>query len=91
MASGNGKEFDGHKHISREIQCEFLFALPHHPWERGSNENTNALLREYFPKGESFKQFTKTEIKNHKRTEQQTWKMPGLHDASQGILKFGHS
>ena len=37
--------------------------MPHHPWERGTNENTNGLLREYFPKGESFRLFTKKDIR----------------------------
>ena len=48
-----GKEFASHAQVSAEIGVEFYFALPHHPWQRGTNENTNGLLREYFPKGES--------------------------------------
>lgn len=48
-----GKEFADHSWVTDEIGVEFYFAPPHHPWQRGTNENTNSLLREYFPKGES--------------------------------------
>lgn len=46
-------KFAAHAQVTDEIGVEFYFALPHHPWQRGTNENTNGLLREYFPKGES--------------------------------------
>lgn len=46
-----GKEFSKHAEISQELNLvEFYFPFPHHPWQRGTNENTNGLLREYFPK-----------------------------------------
>jgi IS30 family transposase len=46
-----GKEFSKHAEISKELNLvEFYFLFPHHPWQRGTNENTNGLLREYFPK-----------------------------------------
>ena len=40
----------------------FYFALPCHPWQRGTNENTNGLLREYFPKGKSLEGVTPGEV-----------------------------
>lgn len=48
-----GKEFSKHADITNTLNnVQFYFPLPHHPWQRGSNENTNGLLREYFPKGQ---------------------------------------
>ena len=47
-----GKEFSNHEELTKSLGVEFYFPLPHHPWDRGTNENTNGLLREYFPKGE---------------------------------------
>lgn len=47
-----GKEFAKHEDVTAALDgVKFYFPRPHHPWERGTNENTNGLLREYFPKG----------------------------------------
>ena len=49
-----GKEFSNHAAVTAALDVEFYFALPRHPWQRGTNENTNGLLREYFPKSQDF-------------------------------------
>lgn len=54
ITSDNGSEFADHQYIAKELGIDFYFAKPHHPWERGSNENLNGLVREYIPKGSSF-------------------------------------
>ena len=46
----NGVEFADHKTIAKRLNATVYFAHPHSPWERGTNENTNRLLRQYFPK-----------------------------------------
>ena len=46
-----GKEMSAHRQIAVAADCEVYFCDPHSPWQRGSNENTNGLLRQYFPKG----------------------------------------
>ena len=46
----NGTEFADHKTIAKRLNAPVYFAHPHSPWERGTNENTNRLLRQYFPK-----------------------------------------
>ena len=51
LTSDNGKEFSGHAEISEKLGSAFYFCTPYHGWERGLNENTNWLVRQYFPKG----------------------------------------
>ena len=46
----NGREFSGHEAIAQALDCQGFFARPSHSWERGLNENSNGLLRQYFPK-----------------------------------------
>jgi|TARA_B110000090_G_scaffold37715_1_gene41231 IS30 family transposase len=47
----NGREFAYHEEIARKLTAEGFFAHPYHSWERGLNENTNGLIRQYIPKG----------------------------------------
>jgi len=48
----NGTEFHDYKVLEERFTLECYFATPYHSWERGSNENTNGLIRQYLPKGE---------------------------------------
>ena len=50
LTSDNGKEFTEHEKIANELNAQFYFAHPYSSWERGLNENTNGLIRQYFPK-----------------------------------------
>ncbi len=47
----NGREFSAHDMVNTALDCTSYFAKPYHSWERGLNENTNGLIRQYFPKG----------------------------------------
>lgn len=58
----NGKEFADFKTIEQGLKMKVYFANPHAPWERGTNENTNGLLREFFPKGTDFRTITPTRL-----------------------------
>jgi IS30 family transposase len=58
ITSDNGKEFAKHKAISEELEIDYYFANPYCSWERGSNENLNGLVRQYFPKGSDFSLIT---------------------------------
>ena len=58
----NGKEFAGHKEIAKELGAHVYFANPYASWERGTNENTNGLLRQYFPKGSDFSKITDEKV-----------------------------
>lgn len=63
MTADNGKEFADHEWISSELGADFYFAHPYSSWERGTNENTNGLVRQYFPKGTDFDEIEDWEIR----------------------------
>ncbi len=58
ITGDNGKEFAMHETISKQLGVGFFFAHPYHSWERGANENTNGLIRQYVPKGTDFQDVT---------------------------------
>lgn len=58
----NGSEFTNHQEIARQLQADVYFAHPYASWERGTNENTNGLIRQYFPKGSDFSTITDEQI-----------------------------
>jgi IS30 family transposase len=62
LTSDNGKEFASHRKISKKLDSDFYFCHPYHSWERGLNENTNGLVRQYFPKGTDFAKLTATDV-----------------------------
>lgn len=58
ITSDNGREFARHQRIATTLRADFYFAHPYASWERGLNENTNGLVRQYFPKGTDFTSIT---------------------------------
>jgi IS30 family transposase len=63
LTADNGKEFAGHEEVAGYLEIDYFFAKPYHSWERGSNENLNGLIRQYFPKGSDFTNITNQRIK----------------------------
>ena len=57
-----GKEMADHKRFSLATDIKVYFCDPQHPWQRGSNENTNGLLRQYFPKGMDLSDVTQAKL-----------------------------
>ncbi len=62
ITADNGKEFADHERIAKELNTDVYFAHPYSSWERGTNENMNGLVRQYFPKKGNFRTITETEI-----------------------------
>jgi IS30 family transposase len=58
MTFDNGKEFAEHRRLTRELGLDVYFADPYASWQRGTNENMNGLLRQFFPKGTDFTQIS---------------------------------
>ena len=61
ITADNGTEFHGYAQIEAASPVKFYFATPHHSWERGTNENTNGLIRQYLPKGQSMTSLTQSQ------------------------------
>jgi IS30 family transposase len=57
----NGTEFHGYEEVERKYRVPIFFATPYHSWERGTNENTNGLIRQYLPKGTDLKDLKQAE------------------------------
>jgi transposase, IS30 family len=58
----NGVQFSLHQGTEQKSGIPIFFAYPYHSWERGTNENTNGLLRQYYPKGSPFNQVTQPDL-----------------------------
>lgn len=63
----NGREFTAHAALSVAWHAPIYFAHPYHSWERGLNENTNGLLRQFYPKGTDFRQVSRADIAEKER------------------------
>jgi len=63
ITADNGKEFAGHEQVAESLGIDYYFAHPYHSWERGSNENLNGLIRQYFTKGSDFSSLSDEYIK----------------------------
>lgn len=59
ITADNGTEFHNYKDLEEALDIQVYFATPHHAWERGTNENTNGLIRQYFPKGTNLSKVTR--------------------------------
>lgn len=74
-----GKEMSEHKQFTIDTGIQVYFAHPGSPWERGTNENTNGLIRQYFPKGT---EFDKVSVRELKRVQRQ------LNDRPRAVLNY---
>ena len=63
ITGDNGTEFSAHQKISKQLGIDFYFTHPYSSWEKGTNENTNGLIRQYFPKGTDFNKIGADSIK----------------------------
>jgi IS30 family transposase len=67
MTYDNGREFALHRRIEWKNQMTVYFTHPYHSWERGTNENTNGLLRQFFPKKTNFNTITEKQLRRSQK------------------------
>ena len=90
-----GKEFTYHQKLSDQLNIEVYFPDPHAPWQRGTNENTNGLFREYFPKGSDLTLVNDQTIQlwenklNNRSRKCLNWKTP--YEVFYGKVCIGHN
>ena len=87
ITADNGKEFAGHQKVARRLDAGFYFATPYRAWERGLNENTNGLVRQYFPKGTSLANVSARDVRRvQKPAERTAAQNPRLQVTKRGLL-----
>jgi IS30 family transposase len=64
ITADNGKEFAYHEEMTKHLECSVYFADPYCSWQRGLNENTNGLLRQYWPKSTDFKKVSQSKVQS---------------------------
>jgi len=85
----NGKEFMEHQRVAQALNAQIFFAHPNSAWERGTNENANGLIRQYFPKGSDFSKITNQEVEVvSDRLNHRPRKCLGLESPSTSRLKY---
>jgi IS30 family transposase len=89
-----GREMAQHRSLSQQANLKVYFAHPHSPWERGINENTNGLLRQYLPKGQDLSLFSQDQLDdiamllNARPRKSLGWKAPAALFLPEGAFHF---
>lgn len=87
----NGPEFAMHEETEKNLSMKMYFAFPYHSWERGTNENTNRLIRAFFPKSMRFEELTQKDVDhvvdllNHRPRKRLGYRTP--HEVFRGVVE----
>lgn len=88
MTWDRGFELRAHKQLTLATQMQMYFCDPHSPRQRGSNENTNGLLRQYFPKGQDLCDYSQQQLDEvAMRLNQRPRKTLGFHTPAQKLAQ----
>ena len=87
ITSDNGKEFAKHESIARNMDIQFFFAHPSAFWERGLNEDTNRLIKQYYPKKSIQPYLGSARPLDDGKTQLPSKKMPGYEKTKSGFLQ----
>jgi len=96
MTYDRGLEMACHPELARRLKIDIWFCDPHTPWQRGSNENTNGLLRQFLPKGSDLSQYSQRDLShiarllNNRPRKTLGWKTPAEAFADE-LAKFTHT
>lgn len=88
LTADNGREFAQHARVARALKAKFYFARPYHSWERGLNENTNGLVRQYLQKGSDFGDLSQAQVNRiEQRLNQRPRKCLGYQTPEEVIFR----